>query len=106
MPQVVCYKANWFFYQLGKRVLAVPFISLVNLIAGREVVRELIVDFTLENTVAELRAILPGGARRAGQLAGYAEVQQKIGQAGASARAGRRMVELVRQMAGVAEAAD
>lgn len=106
VPQVVCYRANWFFYQLGKRVLAVPFISLVNLIAGREVVRELIVDFTSENTVAELRAILPGGGRRAGQLAGYAEVQKKIGPPGASERAGRRMVELIRQMAGVSAATE
>ncbi len=101
VPQVVCYKASWFFYQLGKRVLAVPFISLVNLIAGREVVKELIVDFTLDNTVAELRTIAPGGPRRDPQLAGYADVRAKMGQPGASERAGRRMVELVKPEAGV-----
>lgn len=95
VPQVVCYKATWLFYQLGKRVLAVPFISLVNLIAGRGVVSELIQDFTVANTVAELRAILPGGLRQADVLAGYAEVQQRIGQPGASERAGRRMVALL-----------
>lgn len=106
VPQVVCYRASWLFYQLGKRFLAVRFISLVNLIADREVVKELIVDFTLENTVAELRAILPGGTRRTDQLAGYVDVQQRIGQPGASERAGRRMVERVRQMAGVSEPTD
>ncbi|GAB3563364.1 lipid-A-disaccharide synthase [Spirosoma luteolum] len=97
VPQVVCYKASKLFYALGKRVLAVRFISLVNLIADREVVKELIQDFSEPTAVAELRQILPGGARRADQLAGYAEVCARMGEPGASERAGALMVAALRQ---------
>ncbi|MFD2570601.1 lipid-A-disaccharide synthase [Spirosoma soli] len=94
VPQVVCYKTTFVSYAIAKRLIAVPFISLVNLIADREVVKELIQnDLTPEQTVAELKAILPDGARRDAVLAGYAEVQEKMGGPGASERAGRLMVE-------------
>ena len=56
-------------------VIKVPFISLVNLIAGREVVSELFADrFTYDNICADLRSLLPGGNRRAAMLEGYDEV--------------------------------
>jgi lipid-A-disaccharide synthase len=42
VPQVVCYKSSWLSYQIGKRVVKLDFISLVNLIMAREVVCELI----------------------------------------------------------------
>lgn len=93
VPQVVCYKASKVFYAIARRAMAVRFISLVNLIADREVVIELIRDFSEETTVAELRAILPGGPRRADQLAGYADVRQRMGEPGASERAGALMVQ-------------
>jgi len=41
-PQIICYKTNWLFYTIVKRIIQVPFISLVNLIAGKEIVTELI----------------------------------------------------------------
>jgi len=93
VPQVVCYKASKLFYAIAKRVMAVRFISLVNLIADREVVKELIQDFREDTVVSELRAILPGGPRRADQLAGYADVRQRMGEPGASGRAGALMVQ-------------
>ncbi|WP_080058020.1 lipid-A-disaccharide synthase [Spirosoma aerolatum] len=94
IPQVVCYRTTGISYAIAKRLIAVPFISLVNLIAGYEVVNELIQnDLTPERTVAELKQILPGGSKRAEQLAGYATIQQKMGSAGASERAGQLMVE-------------
>lgn len=92
VPQVVCYKTARWWYEIGKRILTVPFLSLVNLIAGRAVVPELIHDCTPDRLAAELRAILPGGSNRDAQLAGYAEVRQKMGKPGASERAGRAMV--------------
>jgi lipid-A-disaccharide synthase len=50
VPQVVCYKTSWLNYQIAKRLINVPFISLVNLIMNRKVVAELIQsDFTIEN---------------------------------------------------------
>jgi lipid-A-disaccharide synthase len=93
VPQVVCYKASKLFYAIAKRAMSVRFISLVNLIADREVVKELIQDFREDTVVAELRAILPGGARRTDQLAGCADVRQRMGEPGASERAGALMVQ-------------
>jgi len=95
VPQVVCYKTARWWYEIGKRILTVRFLSLVNLIAGRAVVPELIHDCTPDRVATELREILPGGANRAAQLAGYRDVRQKMGEPGASERAGRRMVEMV-----------
>ena len=93
IPQVVCYKTTGISYAIAKHLIAVPYISLVNLIANREVVKELIQnDLTTANVTSELRAILPDGPRRNAQLAGYTNVQQKMGEPGASERAGRLMV--------------
>ena len=98
VPQVVCYKTARWYYEIGKRILTVPFLSLVNLIAGRLVVPELIYDCTPDRVAAELRAILPGGVDRDAQLAGYNDVRQKMGEPGASERAGRAMVAELRAL--------
>ncbi|GAB4014282.1 lipid-A-disaccharide synthase [Spirosoma migulaei] len=98
IPQVVCYKTTGISYAIAKRLIAVPFISLVNLIADREVVKELIQnDLTPTRAALELKAILPGNPGRTVQLAGYASVQQKMGDPGASERAGRLMVEALQE---------
>ncbi|GAB2559017.1 lipid-A-disaccharide synthase [Spirosoma aerophilum] len=98
IPQVVCYKTTGISYAIAKHLIAVPFISLVNLIANREVVRELIQnDLTPQKITSELLRILPGEPGRGIQLAGYAEVQQKMGSPGASERAGQLMVEELRK---------
>ncbi len=96
VPQVVLYKTPRWWYEIGKRVLAVPFLSLVNLIAGHEVVRELIHDCTPARVADELQLVLPGGFRREAVLHDYALVQQRVGGPGASGRAGKRMVELLK----------
>lgn len=93
IPEVVCYKTSSLSYAIAKRLIRVRFISLVNLIMDKEVVRELIQDELNENLIREeLKAILPGGAKREIQLGDYAELQQKVGKEGASERAGRLMV--------------
>ncbi len=98
VPQVVCYKTTGITYAIAKHLIAVSFISLVNLIANREIVIELIQnDLTPDRVTTELRAILPGGTRRNEQLAGYTDVQRKMGGPGASERAGRLMVEELRK---------
>jgi lipid-A-disaccharide synthase len=98
VPQVVCYKTTTISYAIAKRLIAVPFISLVNLIANRELVKELIQNsLTTTHLTTELQNILPGGNRRNDQLVGYADVQKKMGGPGASERAGRLMVEEVRK---------
>lgn len=99
VPQVVCYKTTVLSYAIAKRLIAVPFISLVNLIADHEVVKEVIQnELTPDRLAVELKAILPGGTRRDEQLADYADVQKKVGAPGASERAGTRMVEAIRSL--------
>lgn len=97
VPEVVLYKTTRLWYEIASRILAVPYLSLVNLIAGRLVVRELIHDCTPDRVAEELRAILPGSPRRQTMLHDYAEVQEKVGGPGASERAGKRMVELMKE---------
>ena len=92
VPQVVCYYvmaghlASW----ARRHLLRVPFISLVNLIAGHEVVPELVADgMTADNVRRHLASILPDGERRAEMLNGYEEVAAKLGPEGAPARAAK-----------------
>ena len=98
VPQVVCYKTplprliGW----LRKRVLSVKFISLVNLIADREVVPELVAEsFSIENIRCHLERILPGGPGREQMLDGYRDVQQRLGSRNAPDRAAGEMVSLL-----------
>ncbi len=97
VPQVVCYRTSWLTYEVGKRVVRVPFFSLVNLVAGREVVTELLQgQLTEERLVSELKRLTGDTEARRRQLAGYAEIRQKMGEAGASERAGKLMVQYLR----------
>ena len=91
VPQVVCYETplpqliGW----LRKKLLKVKYISLVNLVADREVVRELVADsFSVENIRRELQKILAGPDREA-MLQGYADVRQRLGSQKAPATAAR-----------------
>jgi lipid-A-disaccharide synthase len=86
VPQVVCYKTSWLSYQIARRLIRVEYISLVNLIAGREVVKELIQDeLRAERLQEELSAILPGGSGRADQLKAYSSIKAQMGEHRASA---------------------
>lgn len=94
VPQVVVYKASLITYWIGKRLVKIPFISLVNLIAEEEVVRELIQgEFNAEETSKELRAILPGGGKREHILSGYRRLKERLGAPGASEKAARLMFQ-------------
>ena len=74
VPQVVVYKTGGISYHIGKRVITVSYISLVNLIANKPVVKELIQnDATVDNLAQELRAIINGNKRQ-DVLNGYDEV--------------------------------
>jgi lipid-A-disaccharide synthase len=71
----------------------VPYISLVNLIAGKEVVKELIQgDFNSRNLVIELKKITADEAAIAQQKAGYAEIREKLGKQNAAEKAAKLMV--------------
>lgn len=93
VPEVICYKMTWLSYQIADRVLAVPYISLVNLILNREAVKELRqYQVTAEHFAQELTKILPGGPEHQRQQTDYAELREKVGGPGASERAGALMV--------------
>jgi lipid-A-disaccharide synthase len=98
VPQVVCYKTSTISYAIGKRVIKVPYISLVNLIADRPVVTELIQDdFTAKKIVAELKSILFDNYAIQKQKQGYALVKQKIGEHRTAERAAELMVGYLQQ---------
>ncbi len=82
IPQVVCYKTPLprLINFLRRKILKVEYISLVNLIAGREVVTELVANtFTIDNIKHELHDILPDGKRRNKMIDDYKEVWQRLG---------------------------
>lgn len=96
VPEVVVYRTSAVSYWIAKQLIKVRFISLVNLIADREIVRELIQgDFNTARLAKELRGILPGGEERTKMLADYEELSQLVGGAGASEKAGSSMVDWV-----------
>jgi lipid-A-disaccharide synthase len=96
VPQVVCYRTSGVSFAIAKRLIKVPFISLVNLIMGRETVRELIQeDFSSENLISELVAILPNGDKHTALIKDYKTLKALVGEAGASERTGSDIVGLL-----------
>lgn len=95
VPQTVCYKVagKHITYFIFKHFFHVPYISLVNLIAGKEVVKELFsVRFSLENIRNELGRLLSDTEYRNRMLSGYDEIIETLGAPGAS----RRAAEIIR----------
>lgn len=83
-PFVMVYRVSSLTYLLGKPRVKVPRFAMVNLVAGRDVVPELVQqDFTAENVVARINEILPEGPARAGMLEGLAGAKARL-QAGDS----------------------
>ena len=101
VPQVVCYStpAAWLVSKLKHLFLKVKYISLVNLIADREVVRELVAaDMTVENITRELGKLLPPDSpERQAMLSGYDHMIDILGEPGASQHAAEKMVQLLTQ---------
>jgi len=94
VPQVVCYKGDFFSMIIAWMVIKVKFISLVNLIMDGEVVKELVqYSLTEKNIISELNAILPGGDKREKMLSDYKGLNEILGPAGASKRVVEDMVD-------------
>jgi lipid-A-disaccharide synthase len=79
LPFVMVYRVSPLTYLLGKPRVKVPRFAMVNLIAEKEVVPELVQrDFTAPNVVARISEILPEGPARAGMLEGLASVKGRL----------------------------
>lgn len=89
VPEVVCYKGSYLSYQIGRRLVNVKYISLVNLIMDKLVVKELIQnDLTAANLQRELNDILNNENRKAQLLQDYSRLKQLLSEGGnASAKA-------------------
>ena len=100
VPQAVCYHTpiGKVISFLRRHILTVKYISLVNLIANREVVKELVADtMTVEQARAELERILYDKDYRQRMLDGYEYMAARLGDAGAPKRAAKKMVRLLRK---------
>lgn len=96
VPQVVCYKTSAITYSIAKMVIRVPFISLVNLIAEKEVVTELLqAKVTPDNIANEIKKVLNGLPERKQQITDYQKIREILGSTGASAKTGQRIVEIL-----------
>lgn len=92
VPQVVCYKGGTISYQIAKRIITLKFISLVNLIMDKEVVKELIQnDFNTKNLKIELTKILDESYREKLFLE-YFELEKLLGGKGASEKVAKQIV--------------
>ena len=88
----MCYKGGYISYQIAKRIITLKFISLVNLILDKEVVKELIQDnFNKQNLKAELTNILDA-AHREKMFLHYFDLEKKLGGKGASKKVATKIV--------------
>ncbi len=99
VPEAVLYRisAPDFLYRVGRKLLKVKWISLANLIVGREIIRELVQMDCNPRTIAdELRKILDDRQYYADFQRNYAELRQRMGSAGASQRAAQAVIKFLR----------
>jgi lipid-A-disaccharide synthase len=97
VPEVICYKGSSVSYQIAKRLIKVKYISLVNLIMDKPVVKELIQDeMNVKNIVAELKKLLSDEPTRNQLHKDYADLYTLLSQGGnASEKAATLIVEFV-----------
>lgn len=96
VPQVVCYKGSSISYHIAKRLIKVPYISLVNLILNRELVTELIQDDCNALRMHDELEKICAGSKRESVLAGYKELVKNLGGIGASERTAHHMLKSIR----------
>ncbi|WP_397364691.1 lipid-A-disaccharide synthase [Olleya sp. R77988] len=95
VPQVVCYKGSWVSYQIGKRVVNLEYISLVNLILEKEAVTELIQNkFNKKSLKKELNRLLDD-YERTKFFINYYELEKKLGGKGASENTAKLILDVL-----------
>ena len=97
IPEVVCYKGSYVSYQIARRIVNLDYISLVNLIMNREVVKELIQnDFNTKTLKKEFKKILEH-EHRTKISKDYFELEQKLGGKGASEKTAKLIVKSIQK---------
>lgn len=93
LPQVVCYKTGGLSFAIGKQLVKIKYISLVNLIMDKPIVKELIQnEFTSKNIALELTKLLKDQSYRNTMIAEYNELIKHLGGTGASSRIAQHLV--------------
>jgi lipid-A-disaccharide synthase len=88
VPFAVLYKTSYLSYQIARRAIKVPYIAMVNLLAGRRIVREFVQEeVKAEELTGELRRLLDDPAYRAEVMGAITRVAEELGEPGAAARA-------------------
>jgi lipid-A-disaccharide synthase len=96
VPMVVVYRVSRLSYWIGKRIIKVPFISLVNLVAQEGIVPELIQDeVTPPRLAREALSILEQDSRRVATIEKLREVKKRLGGGGASKRTARMALDMM-----------
>lgn len=94
LPFALVYKTAWSTYLLGRLILTIKYIGMVNILADKPVTRELIQhEFNVENCMAELEKLVTHGPRKR-ILEGMAESMARLGHGGASAKAAEAVLSL------------
>jgi lipid-A-disaccharide synthase len=97
-PMVIVYRVSPMTYRLGRRLVTVGMIGMVNLIAGQQIVPELVQDALTPDAVArEAVALLTDRERAARVKAGLARVRERLGGSGASRRAAEAILRVIKQ---------
>jgi lipid-A-disaccharide synthase len=97
-PMVIVYRVSPWTYRLGRPLVTVDTFGMVNLIAGRKIVPELIQnEFTPEAVATEAVSMLTDAARAAQIREGLREVRRRLGEGGASRRAAKAIIEIATQ---------
>ncbi len=95
IPQVVCYKTSNFSYYLARFFVKIPYISLVNIILNKNVVKELIqFDFKKENLIFEINKLLNKKHKQV-LLEEYMQLQKKLGEPSASMRYAKKILSIL-----------
>ena len=96
VPMIVVYRVSPVTYWIGKRLVNVPYISLVNLVAGRQIVPELVQDeFNPEKLAEEAFRILEDRREREDMIQNLKAVKDRLGEGGASERTARLAIEMI-----------
>jgi len=98
VPMIVVYRVSPVTYWIGKKLVNVPYVSLANFVAGKQIVPELVQDeFNPEKLAGEAVRILEDRQERENMIRNLKAVKDRLGEGGASERTARMAIEMMRR---------